>query len=108
MTVQPYNSPPPGTVDPEKRFNITIIPANGSPPRSFQGERFPRTWDNTRQPCLYAGNIQGGPDGEFNDLSDSVIEGRYKNYKVASFFETTYDFSEWESDCRPDLTITKK
>ena len=78
--------------------NVTVYPS-GSAPRSFAGDQFPRTWDNTRETCLYVGNSQGGPSGEFDELTGSVIEGRYTSYMVDDMFGTEFAFSRLEGAC---------
>ena len=89
-------------------YNITINPPNGSP-RSFLGQRFPRTWDNSPETCFYVGDGQGGPGGKFIGEDEdfrgrsarTVIEGRYTDYIVDSLFQTEFLYEEWESDCVP-------
>ena len=91
----------PANDDPELQgdfFNVTVIPPD-SAPRSFLGDSFPRTWDNTREECLYVGNGQGGWSGEFKDLPGSVIEGCYSDYSVDSMFDTDFTFSRIEGSC---------
>ena len=83
-----------------RNYNVTVMPEDDSrpsPPRSFLGERYSRKWNNDRETCLYAGNIQGGPAFESLELNmqGSVIEGGYKNYLVGSLFDTDFDFSQW-------------
>ena len=85
----------------DDQYNVTIQPANGSPPRFVLGEIFPRTWDNTRETCLYLGNSQGGRSGIDPNLDYSVIEGKYSNYRMDDMFATQFEFEEWDSDCTP-------
>ncbi len=106
--MEPF-TPPPGSSmehDADKLFNVTVHPerdpndptAPMPPPRSFLGDLFPRTWDNSREECLYVGNGQGGPSAEFDSLKGSVIEGRYKEYIVDSLFETEFAYDRIQ-DC---------
>jgi hypothetical protein len=78
-------------------FNITLLPPD-SPPRSFMGDMYPRTWDNTRERCLYVGNGQGGPGGE-RDFKGSVIEGHVTDYIVDGLFGTTYKYAKLKGEC---------
>ena len=94
------------TDDPSNLYNITVVPTSihRSSARSFLADIFPRTWDNSKEPCLYVGNAQAGPGGEVPDLVDSVIEGKYTHYIVASLFETEFMYEQWRSDCRAPPT----
>ena len=99
MLVQPYS---PAVVEPRvdvnSLYNVTVMPWD-SAPRSFLGDSFPRTWDNTPESCLYVGNGQGGPSGEFPDLTGSVIEGHYTEYMVDDMFATDFKYSRNEGTC---------
>ena len=99
MQVQPYS---PAVVKPgvniNTLYNVTVLPKD-SAPRSFLGNNFPQTWDNTVEPCLYVGNSQGGPSGEVPDLTGSVIEGRYTEYMVNDMFATDFKYSRIEGTC---------
>lgn len=98
VTVQPFTPAVPYPELEDDFFNVTVSPPD-SPPRSFLGDSFPRTWDNTKEHCLYVGNGQGGWSGEFQELPDSVIEGRYNDYIVDGMFETDFKFSRMEGSC---------
>ena len=80
-------------------YNVTIQPTNGAPTRYVHGEIYERTWDNTKERCIYLGNSQGGSSRENLRLNDPVIQGHYTDYKMDSLFDTEYDYEEWESDC---------
>ena len=99
VSVQPY-TPVEAPPDSEKSyFNVTVTPQD-SKPRSTLGDTFLRTWDNSKETCVYVGNSQGGPSGEFfNQLSGSVIEGSYKDYMVEGIFDTEFKYSRIEGSC---------
>ena len=80
-------------------YNVTVVPGD-SPVRSFLGYKYPRTWDHTKETCLYVGNGQGGPSGE-RFLPGSVIQGRYTEYMMDSLFDTTYKYSKLSGACAP-------
>ncbi|XP_065884189.1 uncharacterized protein [Dysidea avara] len=63
-------------------YSITVDHPQ-APVRSFVADLYHRTWDRSLDPCLYAGNSQGGPISELDDPNDSVIEGEYSDYEVA-------------------------
>ena len=60
------------------------------------GELFQRTWDARSTPCFYAGSSQGGPLAEFENHRDSVIEGRYTDYRVNGFHDTKFAYSQFD------------
>lgn len=97
ILVQPYTVPQDTT---GSLYNVTVIPTS-APERSFLGDLFARTWDNTKETCLYIGNGQGGPSGEFADLPGSVIEGRYTDYMVQpqEMFSTNFKFTRVKRAC---------
>lgn len=106
MDVTPFTPPPGVTLEHpvENLFNVTVFPVDsqdpniGLTPRSFLGDLFQRTWDNSREECLYIGNGQAGPSGElFDSFRDSVIEGRYTDYVVPSLFETDFAYDRIET-----------
>ena len=97
MTAEPF-TPPAGDLV-ENLYNVTVLPSGGSKPRSFLGELYPRTWVSTEQECLYVGNGQGGPSGEYNHLPDSVIEGRYSEYITKSLFDTDFKYTKIQGAC---------
>ena len=86
----------------EEYYNVTVLPWNeSSPPRSFLGRFYPQEWDHSEGPCLYVGNIQGGPSLESEvKLNDSVIEGSYLDYLIpgGDIFETEYKFSQFNEE----------
>ena len=82
-------------------YTVTVTPADGDV-REFIGSLYPLTWDYTETPCLYAGNQQGGYAIEFEDFSDSVIEGYFWQYTVDNLFGTEFAFSQFNnSQCIP-------
>ena len=70
----------------------------GSPPRSFVGIRYSVTWEFEKRPCIYVGNSQAGPIDEVDTPNDSVIEGEYTEYEVASMFATSFKYSHFEDN----------
>lgn len=86
--------------DASRYYVVTVESASGGPSRSFLGEFYHLKWDKSREPCLYAGNAQGGPSYEVEEPNDSVIEGRYREYIISNedLFETRYMYSQFEED----------
>ena len=84
-------------------ITVTPPPRNGTtiPTREFVAELYVRTWDNSVGPCLYAGTGQGGTAIEFGTkYNDSVIEGKYSDYILTSWFETDFVYSMFDkSQC---------
>ena len=82
----------------EDYYNVTVEhPSSKS--RSFSGFKYFLTWDYEKKDCLYAGNSQGGPSPELEDLKDSVIEGRYSEYVTDGPFETQFRYSIFKNEC---------
>lgn len=79
----------------EQLYAITVRPPS-APARSFVGELYWRSWDQRGVRCYYAGNGQGGPLGEFERPSDSVIEGRYVDYQVDDILRTEFKYSMFD------------
>ncbi|XP_019849170.1 PREDICTED: uncharacterized protein LOC100641243 [Amphimedon queenslandica] len=76
---------------------ITVTPPTGNT-RNFVAELYERAWDNSRSPCLYAGNSQGGHSIEFAaNYTDSVIEGHYTHYRVSDRFDTQFRYEKFDS-----------
>lgn len=101
VTYTKYNgSGLPQGADVDRYYVVTVEPEAPSPPRSFLGEFYHLKWDKSREPCLYVGNAQGGPSYEIEDPNDSVIEGRYREYIIASddLFETEYVYTQFADD----------
>ena len=75
-------------------WEITIPPpprkGSNPPVRKVITEQHSKAWDSTKTSCLYGGNTQGGPSGDFG--GDSVIEGYYTDYKVADRFSTDFKY----------------
>ena len=74
-------------------YTVKVTPADGDV-REFVSSIYPLTWDYT---SLYAGNQQGGKAIEFEDSSDSVIEGFYWDYAVNGLFGTEFIFSQFNN-----------
>ena len=89
--------------DPSRNFTRFVINmTRGDPPgyKAFTGVFYPLSWEFKDQPCIYAGNRQGGPIHEVLDPNDPVIEGTYRDYVVDGLFETEYVFGRFnESLC---------
>lgn len=108
VSVEPYTPPSKQSVEQntDLQFNVTVQAApdpekpNQELYRSFLGDLFPRTWDNTREECLYVGNSQGGPSAEFAIFPDSVIEGSYRDYIVDSMFGTDFGYDRIQGVCK--------
>ena len=94
VDISPYEGVTP---DDSPYYSVMVTPADGEP-RVFVGNLYPRTWDLSRIPCLYAGSSQGGTLGEFGDANDPVIEGHYGQYMVASLFDTDFKYTEFEAN----------
>ena len=84
------------------RYQVTLppraSPAGQASGRSFTGIHYEFNWSHEKQPCIYAGNRQGGPIHEVKDPNDPVIEGHYKEYQVSGpFSEAGYKYSLFNS-----------
>ena len=75
---------------------IVTVRYPGSEPRSFVGLLYSVTWEHERRPCIYAGDSQAGSSNEVDTPNDSVIEGKYTDYEVASRFATDFVYSHFE------------
>ncbi|KAL5468739.1 hypothetical protein EMCRGX_G029850 [Ephydatia muelleri] len=75
-------------------YIITINPPH-SPSRSFLGEQYGRTWDNTKKTCYYSGGAQGGRTGVASP-DDSVIEGAYTDYITSDIFSTLFRYNQFQ------------
>ena len=99
ITFEPYNGTDLDTPDGfilDNLYEITIDHPS-APPRTFVSELYHRTWEGTRAPCYYAGSSQGGPLNEFDAPRDSVIQGRYSDYRVDGLYETDFSYSRFDS-----------
>ena len=56
-----------------------------------------QTWEGQNEPCLYAGNRQGGVVYEVLGEQDSVIEGNYADYRVQGLYETRFRYSHFNN-----------
>ena len=87
----------PNYFDVNNLWVITATPPTGNT-RNFVAELYERAWDNSRSPCLYAGNSQGGHSIEFAaNYTDSVIEGHYTHYRVNDRFDTQFQYEQFDS-----------
>jgi len=64
VDVSPYEE---NTPDNSPYYSVMITPADGEA-RVFISNPYPRTWDLSKVPCLYAGSSQGGTLGEFGTV----------------------------------------
>lgn len=78
-------------------YTVNVTASNGIS-RAFVGMFYERAWDLSESPCLYVGNKQGGPSGEFDDPNDSVLQGSYQDYEVSTLFSNDFIYSVFESD----------
>ena len=98
VTFTEFSGDVPEGYNPDRQRYVVTVAPKSSPPRSFIGEFLHLLWDKTRRPCLYAGNAQGGPS-QIDDLSQSVIEGNYRDYLTDGVFETSYTYSQFDHFC---------
>ena len=56
-----------------------------------------RTYFLVTGPCYYAGSAQGGRTSE-REENESVIEGRYTDYKVNGLFDENFVYSRFENE----------
>ena len=89
-----------GEFDGSGRPNDYVVTVNypGKQPRSFVGVMSSVTWEFEKRPCIYVGNSQAGPIAEVDTPNDSVIEGEYTDYEVASMFDTDFIYSHFDAD----------
>ena len=73
-------------------YSVMVYPADGVV-QKFIGKRHRAQSNNA--PCFYAVTSQGGRLGE---LDDSVIEGYYTQYMVASLFSSQFKYSQFGAD----------
>ena len=86
--------------DMEQLYSITVHPPT-APARTFVGELYWRSWEESDVRCYYAGSSQGGPTGEFEQPSGSVIQGKYIDYQVNGLFDTEFKYAMFsEENCR--------
>ena len=83
---------------PSQNRYIVNFTRPGSEPRAFTGYFHQLTWDFKEGPCLYVGNRQAGPIAEVDDPNQSIIEGTYRDYRVANAFQTDYEFDLFSED----------
>ena len=81
-----------------QQYVVNLTHPATSEPRAFSGYSYQLTWDFKEAACLYVGNRQAGPIAEVDDPNDSVIEGTYKDYRVANAFQTDYEFGLFSED----------
>ena len=94
ITISSYT----GLFNGEERTDDYIITVRHpeAPSRSFVGLKSNVTWEFEKRVCYYVGNKQAGKLAEVSDPNDSVIEGDYTEYKVASLFATGFKYSHFE------------
>ena len=95
-----YTGPLPPELEPWRSYFrvVSVTPGDGSPQRSFIAEQYNQKWDRSEVTCFYAGNSQGGSLGEALDPNDPVIEGTYRDYRVAGLFEYEFTYSQFENN----------
>lgn len=88
----------PYDLDEDALFLVEIFdPESSEVVRQFVAEFYPLSWDHNRpEPCLYAGDQQGGHMVEFRG-SDPVIENNYRLYRTSGLFGTEFRFSMFQS-----------
>ena len=98
VEVTPFEGQLRGGGQAENRFIVNM--SSLAVPRIYTGWLDDRTWESEDGvPCLYVGNIQGGPIYEVTNPNDGVIENRYSDYKVESAFsEENYAFGLFSED----------
>lgn len=81
-------------------YVLSLDFGNGKRQRAFVAALYPFTWERKRDPCLYAGNSNGGSIVEVNTPNDSVIEGQLEDYIVSTKFSTQWKYSVFAGSCR--------
>ena len=86
--------------NPENLFLVTVDnPISTRDPRQFIGELLSRSWDSSPISCLYVGNSQGGRLRDIPGPRDSVIEGRYTDYRVSDgLLGIDFMYSQFDTD----------
>ncbi len=84
--------------DSSRNYKV-VVSHPDSPARSFPALLWHLTWERERRQCLYAGTSNAAKTSNTEGLSDSVIEGSYKDYIVQEAFDTQYKFSRFTSTC---------
>ena len=87
------------SLDGSSRDYKVVVSHPDSPTRSFPALLWHLTWERERRPCLYAGSNNAGRTSSAEGLSDTLIEGRYKDYIVQEAFDTQYKYSRFTSTC---------
>jgi collagen type VI alpha len=82
-------------------YRIDVYPPS-SDSRSFVGFLEDVTWDFSDQPCIYAGNSQGGPTYEVKDggPNDGLLEGDVKDYIMDGPYDVLFDYNHFHSSNR--------
>lgn len=83
--------------DTEQLYAITVHPPT-APARTFVGELYWRSWEQSDVRCYYAGSSQGGATGEFEEPSGTVIQGKYFDYQVNGLFDITFKYSMFDKE----------
>nr|CAI68017.1 LPS-binding protein [Suberites domuncula] len=80
-------------------YELAVTHPDFSGTRRFVGHLLGHSWEE-KTPCFYVGNVQGGPIYEVEDPNDSVIEGKYKDYRMDGAFDTSFMYSRFDdSQC---------
>lgn len=83
----------------DKFYVITFTQSDGNV-RKVPAKLHSRTWSSSQvSPCLYAGDSEGGYLFEVEEPNDSLLEGSYQDYVMATMFSTNYKYSKFISDC---------
>ena len=102
VSVTPYTFTGPVVYDlqGQELYLVEILSPDGSETkRQFIAEFYPLSWDHRRpEPCLYAGDQQGGRTLEFTTFNDPVIENNYRLYETEGLFETGFYFPRFDTD----------
>lgn len=80
-------------------YVLSLDAGKGKTQRSFVGDLHPFTWELKRNPCLYAGNSNGGSIVEVETPNDPIIEGQQEDYIVQSKFSTVWKYSAFKGRC---------
>jgi hypothetical protein len=98
-----FNGPIPDNPDAlqsQELYLVEVRPADSSGTRRFVAEYYPISWDHNRpEPCLYAGDQQGGRIVEIKRYNDPVIQNNYRLYRTAGLFATQFRYTRFQHQC---------
>ena len=57
-----------------------------------------RPWESAKEPCVYAGDSEGGRMYEILKPNVSLLDGSYEDYIVEDLFGTEFKFSQFLRD----------